>query len=40
MGLNNFSDSNENEYIEMSTDSYVYENTENNIISWQELIDK
>ena len=42
LGLNNFSDSNENEFNEMSTDSVVYENqnSDNYSISLQELINK
>jgi hypothetical protein len=39
LGLNNFSDSNDNEYNEMSEDSYVLEFQDfyNKTLQWQEL---
>jgi hypothetical protein len=42
LGLNDFSDVNDTEFIEMSSDSFLYEfeNDENITISWQQLIDK
>jgi hypothetical protein len=42
LGLNDFSDVNDTEFIEMSSDSFLYEfeNDVNITISWQQLIDK